>query len=116
MWFVLKDVCEVLEIHQTAGIKRRLGDDVITNHPIPDALGWMQDNTIINEDGLYDVILESRKPEAGEFRKWVTKDVLPSIRKTGMYAKDELLANPALLIAAYKAFDCKIEVVNQSNG
>ena len=50
MWFVLKDVCDVLEIHQTAGIKLCLSDDVITNHPIPDALGRMQKLTVINEN------------------------------------------------------------------
>jgi anti-repressor protein len=85
-WFVLKDVCLALNIDQTAGIKRRLTDDVISSHPIPDALGRGQDTIIINEDGLYDVILESRKPEAKIFRKWVTRDVLPLIRKTGTYS------------------------------
>ncbi|MFD1990051.1 phage antirepressor [Paenibacillus nicotianae] len=99
-WFVLKDVCEVLSLSNPRMVKERLSDDVSSTYPIPDALGRVQDNTIINEDGLYDVILESRKPEAREFRKWITKDVLPSIRKTGMYATDELLANPDLLIAA----------------
>ncbi|MNW46572.1 hypothetical protein D3C74_238740 [compost metagenome] len=94
-WFVLKDVCNVLEIDQVAGIKRRLSDDVISNHLIPDSIGRQQDTTIINEDGLYDVILESRKPEAKEFRKWVTRDVLPSIRKTGSYS----INDPQKLIA-----------------
>jgi len=88
-WFVLKDVCEILEIDQVAGIKRRLSDDVISNHPIPDSLGRPQDTTIINEDGLYDVILDSRKPEAKAFRKWVTGEVLPTIRRTGGYVASE---------------------------
>lgn len=84
-WFVLKDVCTAMEIEQVAGLRRRLTDDVILNHLIPDALGRQQDTMIINEDGLYDVILESRKPKAKAFRKWVTRDVLPTIRKTGTY-------------------------------
>jgi len=101
-WFVLKDVCEVLELDQVAGVKRRLSDDVISNHPIPDALGRQQDTTIINEDGLYDVILESRKPEARAFRKWVTSEVLPSIRQTGQYGLPKSLPE-ALRFAAVLA-------------
>ncbi|MDT2191237.1 BRO-N domain-containing protein [Paenibacillus larvae] len=82
-------------------VKERLSDDV-SSELTPSLIlsGRLQPTTIINEDGLYDVILESRKSEAREFRKWVTRDVLPSIRKTGMYAADELLDNPELLIHA----------------
>lgn len=90
-WFVLKDVCEVLDLEQVAGVKRRLSDDVISNHPITDALGRLQDTAIVNEDGLYDVILESRKPEAKAFRKWITGDVVPSIRKHGAYMTPETI-------------------------
>ncbi|AJK27836.1 phage antirepressor KilAC domain-containing protein [Paenibacillus larvae] len=97
-WFVLKDVCSILELSNPRMVKERLSDDVSSTYSIPDSLGRLQPTTIINEDGLYDVILESRKSEAREFRKWVTRDVLPSIRKTGMYAADELLDNPELLI------------------
>lgn len=100
-WFVLKDVCEVLEIDHIATVRKRLSDDVVSNHPIPDALGRMQDTTIINEDGLYDVILESRKPEARAFRKWITSEVIPSIRKTGSYQQQppKTQAELALLMA-----------------
>ncbi|MED0759018.1 phage antirepressor KilAC domain-containing protein [Aneurinibacillus thermoaerophilus] len=83
-WFVLKDVCEILELGQVAGVKRRLSEDVISNHPLQTA-GGLQQMTVINEDGLYDVVLESRKPEAKAFRKWITSEVLPTIRKTGSY-------------------------------
>lgn len=83
--FLLKDLCKILELGQVAGVKRRLGDDVISNHPIQDSLGRIQKATFVNEDGLYDVILDSRKPEAKRFRKWITSEVLPSIRKTGSY-------------------------------
>lgn len=58
-WFVLKDVCDVLEIGHVATVKHRLGDDVVSNYPTVDALGRTQNTTIIYEDGLYDVILES---------------------------------------------------------
>lgn len=89
-WFVLKDICAVLEIDQVAGIKRRLSEEVISNHPLQTA-GGLQQTTFINEDGLYDVILESRKPEAKAFRKWITSEVLPTIRKHGAYMTPETL-------------------------
>lgn len=68
---------------------KRLEDGVVCIHPIPDALGRAQNTRFVNEDGLYDVILDSRKPEAKQFRKWITSDVLPSIRKTGGYIHQE---------------------------
>lgn len=83
--FLLRDLCDILGLGQVAGVKRRLEDDVISNHPIQDRLGRTQQATFVNEDGLYDVILDSRKPEAKRFRKWITSEVLPSIRKTGSY-------------------------------
>lgn len=86
-YFLLRDVCHILELGQVAGVKRRLEDEVITNHPIEDSLGRTQQAIFVNEDGLYDVILDSRKPEAKRFRKWITSEVIPSIRKTGGYQK-----------------------------
>lgn len=82
--FCLADVCKALEL-QPAAVMRRLGDGVTSNHPTVDSLGRTQDANFVNEDGLYDVILDSRKPEARKFRKWVTCEVLPSIRKSGGY-------------------------------
>lgn len=94
--FLLKNVCDILGLGQVAGVKRRLEDDVISNHPIQDSLGRTQMATFVNEDGLYDVILDSRKPEAKRFRKWITSEVLPSIRKTGGF-----VANDDLFIQTY---------------
>lgn len=90
--FLLKNVCSILEIGNPSQVKTRLEDEVISNEVIQDRLGRNQQATFINEDGLYDVILDSRKPEAKRFRKWITSEVLPSIRKTGKYEspKDEL--------------------------
>ncbi|MBM7577696.1 phage antirepressor [Jeotgalibacillus terrae] len=87
-YFVLKDLCEILGLGQVAGVKRRLEKDVILNHPLQTA-GGTQEAVFVNEDGLYDVILESRKPSAKRFRKWITSEVLPSIRKTGGYVSNE---------------------------
>lgn len=83
--FCLADVCKAVGL-TTNGMSRRLQDDVISNHPIYDSLGRTQQAIFVNEDGLYDVILDSRKPEARLFRKWITSDVLPSIRKHGAYS------------------------------
>src|SRR5699024_10078730 len=88
--FNLNDVCKILEIKQVAGIKRRLEDDVISNHPIKDKLNRTQQATFVNEDGLYDVIFDSRKKEARAFRKWVTAEVLPTIRKDGGYISSNI--------------------------
>lgn len=82
--FCLADVCRALELDSSA-VLRRLSDGVTTNHPIQDRLGREQMANFVNEDGLYDVILDSRKPEAKQFRKWITSEVLPSIRKSGGY-------------------------------
>jgi prophage antirepressor-like protein len=95
-WFVLKDVCESLGDLSPRVVRQRLDDDVCTTYPIPDSMGRVQETTFINEDGLYDVILESRKPEARTFRKWITSEVLPTIRKTGGY-----VANEDLFIETY---------------
>ena len=59
--------------------------------------------TVINESGLYSLILSSKLPKAKEFKRWVTSDVLPSIRRHGLYATDELIANPDIAIAAFQA-------------
>ncbi|MFD1953766.1 BRO family protein [Paenibacillus thailandensis] len=118
-WFVLKDVCDVLELSNPRMVKERLSDDVSSTYPIPDALGRQQETTIINEDGLYDVILESRKPEARAFRKWVTSVVLPTIRKTGGYvANDDLFISTYLTHADDQTklmFKATLEAVRKAN-
>lgn len=88
--FCLADLCKALEL-DVNNVVRRLEDGVCTKHPIADSMGRMQQANFVNEDGLYDVILDSRKPEARKFRKWVTSEVLPSIRKTGGYVSDAAL-------------------------
>lgn len=82
--FCLADVCKALGLTQ-GHVRERISDGVVSTEPIMDALGRTQYANFVNEDGLYDVILDSRKPEAKVFRKWVTSEVLPSIRKTGGY-------------------------------
>ena len=96
-WFVLKDVCNVLHIGNSRDVVARLDKDEKGVGQI-DTLGGKQEMTIINESGLYNVILRSDKPEAKPFRKWVTSEVLPTIRRHGMYATpdtvEKMLADP----------------------
>ncbi len=89
-WFVLKDVCRVLGISDHKVVSRRLDKDEVCQTPLIDTLGRQQETTVINESGLYTVILRSDKPEAKPFRKWVTSEVLPAIRKTGTYSTNAL--------------------------
>ena len=89
-WFVLKDVCEVLDLGTTAKVAERLDADEKGMNQIHTP-GGMQSVTVINESGLYNVILRSDKPEAKPFRKRVTSEVLPSIRKHGAYMTPETL-------------------------
>jgi prophage antirepressor-like protein len=94
--FCLSDVCKALNL-SASHVKERLSDDVVSTDTIVDRIGRKQSVNFVNEDGLYDVILDSRKPEAKVFRKWVTSEVLPSIRKTGNYSVTTLpdFTNPA---------------------
>lgn len=84
-WFVLADLCKVLEISDVSIVRRRLDDALCQTHPIRDALGRTQNATVVSEAGMYEVVIRSDKPEAAAFRRWITADVLPSIRKTGGY-------------------------------
>lgn len=84
-WFVLADVCKVLELSSPHKVAERLDGDEKGRNQIP-TLGGVQEMAVINESGLYTVILRSDKPQAKPFRKWVTSVVLPSIRKTGSYS------------------------------
>lgn len=88
LWWVLKDVCSALGIVDHVSVSRRLDDDEKgVGQILPlNGKGGAQETTIINEPGLYNVILRSDKPEAKDFKRWVTHDVLPSIRRTGSYS------------------------------
>lgn len=98
-WWVLKDVCGVLGLKNPTMIAERLEDDEVTKFNLG---GLSGETNIINESGLYNVILRSDKPEAKPFRKWVTSEVLPSIRKHGAYMTpqkiEEALLNPDTII------------------
>lgn len=106
-WFVAADVCRALELERTNRALSRLDDDEKGTHSVSTP-GGRQMMSIVSESGLYALVLSSRKPEAKAFKRWITHEVIPSIRKTGGYIAgqetmddDQLLAN-ALMVAQRK--------------
>jgi anti-repressor protein len=103
-WWVLKDICDVLELSNPSMVANRLDEDERTKIDPKYYLGSHSNEltTVINESGLYNIILLSRKPEAKQFKRWVTHEVLPSIRKHGMYATpatiEAMLQDPDTMI------------------
>lgn len=95
--FCLADVCKALDLNANV-VRQRLSKGVCSTYPLQTAGGVQQVN-FVNEDGLYDVILDSRKPEAKQFRKWITSEVLPSIRKSGGYMVARENETPEQLMA-----------------
>lgn len=95
--FCLADLCQCLGL-TPKGVNQRLTKEVISNYPLETA-GGTQMALFVTEDGLYDVILDSRKPQAKAFRKWVTSEVLPSIRKTGGYLATKADDTPEEIMA-----------------
>jgi anti-repressor protein len=100
-WFVADDIAKSLKYRSANDLTRILEDEEKDTHNMR-TLGGNQTVTIINESGLYSAILRSRKPEAKQFKKWVTAEVLPSIRKHGAYMTDKViedtLSNPDFII------------------
>ena len=101
-YFALADVCKILDIGNPSDVVYRLKKEGIELLERTDNLGFGRKRTykmnFVNESNLYRCIFNSRKPEAEKFQDWVTSEMLPSIRKHGMYATDELINNPDLLI------------------
>jgi prophage antirepressor-like protein len=85
VWFVAKDVCDVLEIANPSDALKRLDEDERARFN----LGRQGEANIVNEPGLYSLVMGSKKPEAKQFKRWVTHEVLPLIRKTGGYVSNE---------------------------
>lgn len=93
--FCLADVCKALDIKNATDVAKRLDDDERTRLN----LGRQGETNFVTESGLYAVILRSDKPNAKKFRKWITGEVLPSIRKTGSYGKPMTTAEKIQLLA-----------------
>lgn len=85
-WFVLADLCKILGLGNRAMVANRLDEDMKGVSQI-DTPGGQQSVTVVSEPGMYEVVIRSDKPEATAFRRWITTDVLPQIRKTGSYSR-----------------------------
>ena len=107
IWFALVDVCKILELSTPRRVAQRLDDDEKRNFKLRLA---GSDPWFVNEPGLYHVILTSKSEKAIPFRRWVTNDVLPAIRKTGSYNAPQLTRSQLLataLIAAHEELEEK---------
>jgi anti-repressor protein len=89
-WFVGRDVCAVLDIADPRASLNLLDEDERDSIPVTDSMGRDQQTMVINEPGLYSLILRSRKPEAKQFKRWVTHEVLPAIRKSGQFSVEKV--------------------------
>lgn len=111
-WFVLKDCMSILSLGNPTETIKMFDDDEFSSTEVIDSIGRRQQAYIISEPGLYRLVMKSRKPEAREFQRWVTHEVLPAIRKTGGYIpasetdSDEDILAKAVLIAQ-KTIDLK---------
>ena len=88
-WFVLADLCRVLDLTNPTMVAERLDSDALSAAEVIDSMGRAQSARIVSEPGMYAVVFMSRKPEAVAFRRWITTEVLPSIRKHGGYLTPE---------------------------
>lgn len=105
-WFVAKDVCDILEISNPSDALKRLDDDERSRFN----LGRQGETNIVNEAGLYVLVLGSRKPEAHEFQRWVTHEVLPSIRKHGGYmVGQERMTPEQMALASMRWLQSKVD-------
>ena len=105
-WFVAKDVCDCLEIKNTTDTLKRLDEDERARLN----LGRQGEANVVNEYGLYSLVMSSRKPEAKEFKRWITHEVLPALRKTGSYS----LNIPQTLPEALRAYADEVEQHNKT--
>lgn len=115
-WWVATDVCKALDLDDVRRAIERLDADEWSLAPVIDRLGRTQNTSIVNEPGLYTLILASRKPEAKTFKRWVTHEVIPAIRKTGSYTvsplagewPDDIADDPRRLALAIKGERAKL--------
>lgn len=119
-WFVLADLCKVLGLSAVGRVAARLDEGVRQTHTLPTP-GGEQKMTVVSEPGMYEVVIRSDKPEAVAFRRWITGEVLPAIRKTGSYGapcqltQDEIV-HQALQITAARVEQLEAEVAELTPG
>lgn len=112
-WIVLSDICKILDLTKPSRVAQTLDDDEVKQILITDRMGRNQNAIAVNESGLYAVILRSNKPEAKKFRRWVTHEVLPSLRKTGSYSLTN--APEAELLREIQKTNQKLDILIKQN-
>lgn len=90
-WWVAKDICDAIGLTNPTEAVKSVDADDLSRAEVIDTMGRKQSANIVNESGLYTLILRSEKPEAKAFKKWITSEVLPSIRKTGSYTNPKFV-------------------------
>ena len=113
-WFVAADVCRALEINNSRDAVTRLEDDERDTVVLTDGIRGNPNVTVVNRPGLFSLVLGSRKPEARLFKHWITHEVLPALEKHGVYAINQLLDNPDLLIASLQKLKAERERANHA--
>ncbi len=111
VWFVAKDVCDVLEIKNANDTVQKMLDDDEKGIEKVYTPGGNQNMTVISESGCYGLILRSNKPEAKNFARWVRKEVLPQIRRHGAYVPDSALRNPEFI----KQLAARLDAIEAEN-
>lgn len=95
-WFVLNDLCRVLEISNAYNVVDRLDSEYLRKTEVLDGRGLSRETNVVNESGMYEVVIRSNSPVASTFRKWIVTKVLPQIRKTGSYSTPKSLEEMTL--------------------
>lgn len=112
VWFCIKDVCDILEIKNPSDIPKRLDEDEVHRFNLGSRSGV---TNFTNESGLYALILRSNKKEAKPFRKWITSEVIPAIRKTGKYEEKPMTSAQYLLQQAQWMVEAENRMNNIEN-
>ena len=110
-WFVLADLCKVLDLSNPTMVAERVDTDDLSSTEVIDSKGRTQTARIVSEPGMYQVIFMSRKPEAVAFRRWITTEVLPEIRKTGQYGAVRQLSPDEIVQQALQITAARVEAL-----
>lgn len=110
-WFVLADLCKVLEIGNARMVAQRITAESVSTADVLDSRGVAHPTNIVDEPGMYEVVFLSRKPEAAAFRRWITSEVLPQIRKTGSYGAVLALTEDQIIAQALAITTKRVEAL-----
>ncbi len=115
--FCLADVCKCLGISNNRNVSARLEEDDVRQMDATDSIGRTQQTTFVTEAGLYDVIVRSDSPKAKPFRRWICKEVLPTLRKDGMYivGEEKAQSEEEIILLAHKLLEKKVERLQAEN-